>query len=136
MQGQSVPTYNFRSVLLNGIARLKLALRSRIWISPQAEAGATLGVADCVLLSLEYGLNIGRFVHSPPFLNGLLSHVYEVHPRKNHRAVVVIFAPAGVALGSAAADSPGMAFGSVVDFAAPLPATATRCSLCLLEMTK
>ena len=65
MQGQSVPTYNFRSVLLNGIARLKLPLRSRIWISPQAEAGATLGVADCVLLSLEYRLDAGRFEAFP-----------------------------------------------------------------------
>jgi len=60
-----------------------------------------------------------------------IKHVYEIRPRKNHRAVVVIFAPAGAALGSAAADSPGMAFGSGF-FAAPLPATAARCSLCLL----
>jgi len=47
-------------------------------------------------------------------------HTQGVRPRKNHRGVAVIFAPAGVALGTAAADSPRMAFGSAVDFAAPL----------------
>src|SRR5262249_35496870 len=70
-------------------------------------------------------------------------HVYEVGPRKDHRAVAVIFAPAGVALGSAAADSPGMAFGSVVDFAASQPpralhyaSTKELCNYCRLSFAR